>query len=325
MNSKRPAPDTPANPTAFPKSVRAALTETRNAFGAMPAQVEELEVLRPRLAEMRQANLEHHATLLAEAARQGVQVTGLGELFAAPYFALTRHPMWLELAEPIPGPTTEFMQNCARQYDMVLVVPVYERTESGKRFNTAVVIDRDGSFCGSYRKTHIPVGENETGVFDEAFYYERSDGQMENPRALGTNPFFPVFRTTVGQIGVATCYDRHFPGVTASLAAAGAQLIFSPAVTFGDKSRSCWEHEFATDAVRHRVFIGGSNRRGAEAPWGIEYFGRSHFRGPEGELPNHSSHAELIVSDLELASLNNPDPAGWNLERDRRPDIYSDV
>ncbi len=108
-----------------------------------------------------------------------------------------------------------------------------------------------------------------------------------------------------------------------SLAHEGAELVFSPAVTFGEKSQRMWHLEFPVDAARHRLFIGGSNRRGVEPPWNQPYFGESYFVGPGGVLPNLSTHPELIVSDVELAELSRPDPSGWNLPRDLRPDIYS--
>ena len=171
---------------------------------------------------------------------------------------------------------------------------------------------------GTYRKTHIPHGRNEQGAFHETFYYERSDGRQGG----GEPNYFPVFTTSAGRIGVATCYDRHFEGVVSTLAARGAEIVFSPAVTFGDKAERLWHLEFAVDAARHRVFIGGSNRRGAEAPWNQEYFGQSHFCGPEGVLPDQSDLPDLVIADLDLDALHGADPSGWDLRADARPDIY---
>ena len=106
------------------------------------------------------------------------------------------------------------------------------------------------------------------------------------------------------------------------LARAGAQLIFSPAITFGEQSRRMWDLEFPVDAARARVFIGGLNRLGVEPPWEVEYFGASYFVGPDGVLPDLSSVDELVIADLDLASLDTADSSGWNLQRDARPDIY---
>ncbi|MFQ5655700.1 MAG: nitrilase-related carbon-nitrogen hydrolase, partial [Planctomycetota bacterium] len=240
--------------------LRAALTETRNVYGKMPPSTDAMSTLAGRLDEIRDANLDHHAELISEAASAGARVIGLGELFSAPYFALTRDPLWLGMAEEIAGgPSISRMQEAAAHHRIVIVAPIYELDgDTGRRFNTAVVIESDGRILGSTRKCHIPCGSNEEGSFQETFYYQASDGRMANENALGDNPFFPVFATSAGRIGVSICYDRHFEGVMGSLAAAGAELVFSPAVTFGDKSRRLWPVEFATDAARHAVFIGAS-------------------------------------------------------------------
>jgi N-carbamoylputrescine amidase len=204
------------------------------------------------------------------------------------------------------------------------VCPIYELdARSGRRFDTAVVVGETGTVIGRYRKTHIPEGTNETASFCETFYYERSDGRNgASPVDLSTNPYFPVFETAFARLGVAICYDRHFPGCVATLAAHGAEVVFSPAVTFGATSRRMWEREFEVDALRHRVFIGGSNRRGAEPPWNVEYFGASLFVGPNGRVAPLDVHPNLVVADLDLDELTGDDPSGWNLARDARPEIY---
>ena len=301
-------------------TIRAGLTETLNAFAEMPTSTAELPLLRDRLEDIRAANVDHHLDLITAAAERGVRVLGLGELFTAPYFALTEEPMWRDLAEDAhDGPTVRTLRDAARQHSMVLVAPIYERdAASGQRFNTAVVLDADGEHLGSYRKTHIPHGDNEQGSFRETFYYERGDGRQAGEPAC----HFPVFATAAGRIGVAICYDRHFEGVMSSLSNRGAEIVFSPAVTFGAVSKRMWPLEFAVDAARHRLFIGGSNRRGAEPPWNQQYFGRSHFCGPEGQLPNLSDHPNLVIADLDVEALRRPDAAGWDLDRDARPEIY---
>jgi N-carbamoylputrescine amidase len=308
------------------RTVRAALTETRNAFAAMPARVEELATLAGKLDDVRAANLARHVELLEAARAEGAEVVCLGELFPAPYFALTREPVWLGLAEDAEsGPSVSAMRAAAKRLGLAIVAPIYELDRaSGKRFNTAIVISHEGEVLGSYRKTHIPCGENERARFSETFYYERSDGGMRQTRAnVSKNRFFPVFATRAGRIGIATCYDRHFEGAVSTLAREGAEIVFSPAVTFGAKSERMWPLEFAVDACRHRVFIGGSNRRGAEPPWNVEFFGRSHFVGPDGPIANVSRHPELVIADLDLDALAADDPSGWNLARDARPDVYS--
>jgi N-carbamoylputrescine amidase len=296
--------------------VRAALTQTVNAYKPMPARVGGLGALKGHLSEIRDANLRHHVDLLRAAKKKGAQVVCLGELFPAPYFALGKNPMWSALAEDaITGPSVVAMRQAAVDLGLVVIAPIYELEErTGGRFNTAVVIEKDGRVLGKYRKAHIPCGSNEQGTFSETFYYERAP--------LEEKPLFPVFKTSVGVVGVAICYDRHFEGVMGALAREGAQVVFSPAVTFGEKSRRMWDMEFLVDACRHRIFIGGSNRLGAEKPWGQKYFGASYFAGPDGlRLKNLSGHPNLVISDMDLAALKKPDPSGWNLERDTRPDI----
>ena len=305
--------------------VRAALTQTINAFREMPARVQDLPRLAPRLDDIRAANVDHHVELMRSARSQGVQVICFGELFPAPYFALTHEPMWTALAEDArSGATVTRLRDAARELALVVIAPIYELDPSGKRFNTAVVIDERGDVLGKFRKSHIPHGKNEQGSFLEGFYYDRSDG-ANGPlaRNVSNNPYFPVWETSVGRIGIAICYDRHFEGVMSTLSREGAQIVFSPAVTFGEKSERMWPIEFEVDAARHGLFIGGSNRKGTEPPWNQPYFGKSFFVGPNGRLPNLSRHSELVISDVDLETLSRPDPSGWNLTRDLRPDIYT--
>ncbi len=305
--------------------VRAALTETANAYTEMPAKIEDLSQLADKMAAIRDANIEHHLKLIEDAADLGVQMLCMGELFTGPYFALDRTPMWTQLAEDAQeGATITAMKKAARGHKMLLVAPIYELdADTGKRFNTAVVIENDGSILGKYRKCHIPEGTNDANSFCETFYYERSDGALDNGAGnISKNDYFPVFASALGKVGVAICYDRHFHGVMKALSEQGAELVFSPAVTFGKKSRDMWEMEFAVDATRHNLFIGGSNRRGSEAPWNQEYFGASYFVGPNGRPDTLASRKELIVADLDLGQLSGDDPSGWNFARDIRPDIY---
>ncbi len=306
--------------------VRVAMTETADAYPHMPESVDEIDELEDRLDDVRRANVEHHLGLLEAAAAQGVKAICFGELFPGPYFALRTDPIWTALAEDATsGPTITAVRAAAKRHGIIVVAPIYELdASSGKRFNTAVAIDEQGEVLGTYRKTHIPFGRNEQGSFHENVYYEPSDGKnLLGPANVSNNPYFPVWQTSVGRIGVAICYDRHFEGVMGSLAGAGAELIFSPAVTFGAKSRRLWRLEFAVDAARHDVFVGGSNRRGAEPPWNQLYFGDTHFVGPNGEVLNVSTHANLVIADLDLGELTAPHAAGWDLRRDARPAIYS--
>ena len=248
----------------------------------------------------------------------------MGELFAGPYFALDHRPMWRELAERLQdGPSVTRMKRLAREHSIVIVAPIYELA-GNKRFNTAAIIDADGSLLGSYRKTHIPNGENEVASFHEGFYYQRGDGRgwRDPARVCSTNRHYPVFATAVGRVGVSICYDRHFPGVIHSLGQGTAQIVMAPAVSFGEKSHRMWDLEFATDAARYNLFIAGSNRLGAEPPWNVSFYGHSHIVGPNGRLDNVSEHDELVMADLDLEGLEVGDGSGWDLLGDRRDDIY---
>jgi N-carbamoylputrescine amidase len=306
--------------------VRIALTETCNVYPHMPESLSGVAALEGKLEDIRQANIEHHLQLAQKAADAGVELLVCGELFSAPYFASTAEPMWKAMAESASdGPTVAAMSLAARNHGMVIVAPIYEQAESGARFNAAMVIDETGSVIGKYRKSHIPVGQNEQGSFAETFYYGPSDGDNGSWEAnISDNPYFPVFQTSIGKLGVAICYDRHFDGVMRTLAASGAELVVSPAVTFGEKSERMWEMEFEVDAARHNLFIAGSNRKGAEKPWDQDYFGSSYVTGPNGRRPRIDiGEPALVVAEVDLGELHRPDPSGWDLARDYRKDIYS--
>lgn len=304
--------------------IRVAMTQAVNAYPDMPEKVEDLPRLSSKLEDIRRANVEHHIGLMREGKKHGVAAICFGELFTGPYFALATDAMWIGLAEDAAdGATVHELRAAAKELEQIVVAPIYEKDPSGARFNTAVVIDGKGEVLGKYRKTHIPYGTNEQGTFHENFYYDRSDGKNGGGASnVSKNPFFPVFATPIGKIGVAICYDRHFEGVMSTLKAEGAELVFSPAVTFGEKSRRMWHQEFRVDACRHNLFIGGSNRKGSERPWNQLYFGDTYFTGPNGLCNDLSPHAELVITEIDLGELARPDPSGWNLPRDSRADIY---
>jgi N-carbamoylputrescine amidase len=297
------------------RALTVAVTETINVYPGMPERVEELHRLEGKLEDVRRANVEHHLQLIERASARGVSIIGLGELFPAPYFAINKNAMWHVLAESAEdGPTIRALCAAAAKRSIAIVAPIYERDEKlNARFNTAVVIGPGGRVLGKYRKTHIPQGKNEQGEFNEPFYF--------GP-AAGMSDYFPVFELPGARVGVTICYDRHFEGVVRSLAAKGAELIFSPAVTFGAKSERMWEMEFEVDAARHNVFIAGSNRKGSERPWNQPFFGKSYVVGPNGRAEPDRSEPGLVIATIDLEHLAGRDPSGWNLVRDRRPEIY---
>ena len=184
-----------------------------------------------------------------EAASQGAQVLCFQEIFTSSYFCNVQDPQYYDEAEEIPsGPTVQKMMALARETEMVIVVPIYEKVDEGTFYNTSAVIDADGSFLGIYRKTHIPQVEG----FWEKFYFK--------PGNLG----YPIFDTAVGRIGVYICYDRHFPEGWRVLGLKGAKIVFNPSATTRGHSRYLWELEQPAAAVANEYFVGAINRVGSE-------------------------------------------------------------
>lgn len=253
-----------------------------------------------------------HMPLIEDAARQGVQVLGLQEIFNQPYFPAEQDGRWRGIAEHIPdGPTTRLMQEVARDHGMVITVPIYEETITGVYYNSAAVIDADGSYLGTFRKIHIPhiVG------YHEKFYFKPGD--------LG----FPVFETAYCKLGVYICYDRHFPEGWRELALNGAELIMNPSATTKGLSDHLWTLEQPAAAIANCVYIGANNRVGREAPWNIgEFYGSSYFVNPRGEILNQAPDNEdaLVVADLDL-DLIKETRESWHFYRDRRPETYGSV
>ena len=166
------------------------------------------------LQKLKKRMIDKHMALIDEAASMGAQVLCLQELFYGPYFPAEQDSRWYEMVEPVPeGPTTRLMQDVARRHQMVMVVPVYEEEMAGIYYNTAAVIDADGTYLGKYRKTHLP---HLPPGFWEKFYFRPG------------NSGYPVFSTKIGQVGVYICYDRHFPEGARALGLNGAEIVFKP-------------------------------------------------------------------------------------------------
>ena len=263
------------------------------------------------IAKVKQAALEKHLPFVDEAGKKGVQALCLQEIFNGPYFCPGQDPRWYEAAEPVPGPTVEAMVPYARKYTMVLVVPVYEREQAGVYYNTAAVIDADGTYLGKYRKTHIP----HTSGFWEKYFFK--------PGNLG----YPVFDTAAGKIGVYICYDRHFPEGARILGLKGAEIVFNPSATVAGLSHYLWKLEQPAHAVANGFFMGCSNRVVNEAPWNIgRFYGSSYFVDPRGSFLAQGSEDkdELIVADLNLDMIEEVRRV-WQFYRDRRPEAYDEL
>ncbi len=259
---------------------------------------------------IRQAMLDAHIPLIEDAGRQGVQVLCFQEVFTQPYFCPSQDVKWYDAAEAIPdGPTTRLMQEYAKKYNMVIVVPIYEATNvAGIYYNTAAVIDADGTYLGKYRKTHIP----QVAGFWEKFFFK--------PGASA----WPVFQTAYCKLGVYICYDRHFPEGWRALALAGAEYIVNPSATVAGLSEYLWKLEQPASAVANGCWIGAINRVGTEAPWNIgEFYGQSYFVNPRGKIEKEASRDkdELIVHDMDMNMIREVRDL-WQFFRDRRPDTY---
>ncbi|MBV6272821.1 hypothetical protein KVP09_07805 [Alcaligenaceae bacterium CGII-47] len=254
--------------------------------------------------------LDKHLPFIEEAGQKGVQILCMQELFNGPYFCSEQETKWFDLAEPIPdGDTTRLMQDIARKYSMVIVVPIFEKEQSGVFYNTAAVIDADGTYLGKYRKHHIPFV---SPGGHEKYYFK--------PGNLG----FPVFKTRYADIGVYICYDRHFPEGARALGLNGAEIVFNPSATVMGLSEHLWELEQPAHAVANGYFMAAINRVGREG-FG-KFYGKSYFCNPTGKIVAQagSESDELLIADLDLDEIDGVRNA-WQFYRDRRPDAYGDL
>ncbi|MBI5515006.1 MAG: acyltransferase [Deltaproteobacteria bacterium] len=264
------------------------------------------------VAQIQQAALEAHLPFIEEAGQKGVQLLCLQEIFNGPYFCPSQAIRWYDAAESVPGPSTEALQPLARKHSMSIVVPVYEREQAGVYYNTAAVLDADGTYLGKYRKNHIP--QCNPG-FWEKFYFK--------PGNLG----YPVFRTKYAMVGVYICYDRHFPEGARALGLNGAEVVFNPSATVAGLSEYLWKLEQPAHAVANGYYVGAINRVGTEAPWDIgEFYGQSYFVDPRGKFLATASRdrSELVTADLDLEVIEEVRRV-WQFYRDRRPDSYGDL
>jgi N-carbamoylputrescine amidase len=263
-----------------------------------------------KLETIRDANVAKHVDLIERAAEEGVQLLCMQEIFTGPYFCAEQTSRWYDATERIPdGPTTKLMQGLAKQHKMVIVVPLYEEESTGVYYNTAAVIDADGTFLGKYRKNHIP--HVQPGFWEK--YYFR-------PGNLG----YPVFKTKYADVGVYICYDRHFPEGARELGLNGAEIVFNPSATVAGLSEYLWKLEQPAHAVANAYFVGAINRVGYEAPWNIgEFYGQSYFCDPRGQLVAQASRdkTELITAELDLDKIREVRNV-WQFYRDRRPETY---
>jgi N-carbamoylputrescine amidase len=260
----------------------------------------------------KESMIELHEKYLAEAAAAGARVMCFQELFYGPYFCQVQDAEFYSYTEAIPdGPTTRRFQELAAKHEMVLVLPMYEKEKEGFLYNTAAVIDADGTYLGKYRKTHIPQVKG----FWEKFYFR--------PGNLG----YPVFDTAVGKVGVYICYDRHFPEGWRALGLNGAQIVFNPSATSRGLSSYLWKLEQPASAVANMYYVGAINRVGVEDLGDNDFYGSTYFVDPRGQFVGDvcsDRDEELIVRDLDLDRIDEVRNQ-WAFYRDRRPDMYDGI
>jgi beta-ureidopropionase len=283
----------------MPRIVKCGLIQT-----SLAAKSEE------KIDTIRKAQLERTIKYIDQAGKEGVQILCMQEIFTGPYFCAEQNPRWFDAVERIPdGPTTKLMQEYARKYNMVIIVPIYEEEATGVYYNTAAVIDADGTYLGKYRKSHIP---HTAPGFWEKFYFR--------PGNLG----YPVFNTRYGKVGVYICYDRHFPEGARELGLNGAEMVFNPSATVAGLSEYLWRLEQPAHAVANGYFVGAINRVGYEAPWNIgEFYGQSYFCDPRGQIMAIAKRDEdaLVTAELDLDKIREVRQT-WQFYRDRRPETY---
>jgi beta-ureidopropionase len=260
----------------------------------------------------KQSMIDRNVAYARQAAEQGAQVMCFQELFYGPYFCQVQENEHFDYAEPIPdGPTTRAMQDLAKETGMVLIAPMFEKEDDGFFYNTAAVIDADGTYLGKYRKQHIPHVKG----FWEKFYFRPGNGG------------YPVFDTAVGRIGVYICYDRHFPEGWRALGLNGAKIVFNPSATSRGLSMYLWALEQPAAAVANEYYIGAINRVGTEPFGDNDFYGSSYFVDPRGQFVGEQASdtdEELVIRDLDLDLIDEVRKQ-WAFYRDRRPDAYDEL
>ncbi len=275
-------------------------------------------------AGTRDAMLAATASAVRTAAGQGAKLVALQELHTSAYFCQTEDVLACGLAEPIPGPSTEFFSSLAREVGVVLVTSLFERRAPGLYHNTAVVFERDGAIAGKYRKMHIP---DDPGFY-EKFYFTPGD--------LGFTPI----DTSVGRLGVLVCWDQWYPEAARLMALAGAELLIYPTAIGWNpaddaderaRQREAWIISQRAHAVANGLPVLAINRTGHEADpsgasAGIRFWGSSFAAGPQGEI---LASAGPDADEILLVSIDRNRSEDvrriWPFLRDRRIDAYGDL
>jgi N-carbamoylputrescine amidase len=275
---------------------------------------------------------------IRDAAGRGAQIVCLKELFNAPYFCKSQRCERFDLAEPIPGPTTDRMQTVAQELGIVLVVPLFERQARGVYRNSAAIIDADGSLLGVYRKMHIP----DDPLFNEKYYFTPGDAATDDRiDAIGQvakqASGFRVWKTRFANIGVLICWDQWYPEAARITALLGADILFYPTAIgwhpsekaeFGRAQVDAWRTMQRAHAIANGVFVASPNRVGHEdepGTNGIEFFGNSFIADPFGRiLAEAGTDPAILVATCDPRLIEDT-RRNWPFLRDRRIDAYAPI
>jgi N-carbamoylputrescine amidase len=264
-------------------------------------------------ADIRQ-NIEKAAAMVRQAAENGAQIVCLQELFARRYFPQTVDVKHYGLAHSLPDESVTVMQKIAAAENLTIIVPVYECAQPGIYFNTAVIVDADGSIAGKFRKVHIPEGPQ----YLEKYYF--------TPGNLG----YPVFKTAHATIGIGICYDEWFPEVARILGMKGAEIIFYPSAIGSEpdrpeySSQAAWETVIKSHGIANGLFIAALNRVGREDD--MTFYGGSFISNPFGNVLARGDNQsdQVVAAELDLHQIREFRDL-FHFYRDRRPETYSEL
>ncbi len=279
-------------------------------------------------------NVERAVALVREAASRGAQIICLKELFNSVYFCKSQHCDRFDLAEAIPGPTTDRMQALARELEVVLVIPMFERQAAGIYRNSAVVIDADGKLLGVYHKMHIP----DDPMFNEKYYFTPGDGHRDDHgETPGSANGFRVWKTRYANIGVLICWDQWYPEAARITSLLGADVLFFPTAIgwhpaekdeWGLAQVQAWQTMQRSHAIANGIYVASPNRVGHEdepGTDGIDFFGHSFIADPFGRMVAEAGQDEEILIHRCEPELTETVRRNWPFLRDRRIDAYKPI
>jgi N-carbamoylputrescine amidase len=281
-----------------------------------------------------QSNVERAQRLIREAANRGAQIVCLKELFNSLYFCKSQQCDRFELAETIPGPTTDRMQAIAQELGVVVIAPIFEREAAGIYRNSAAIIDADGSLLGVYRKMHIP----DDPLYYEKYYFTPGDGHFDyHGEQPGDAGGFKVWHTRYATVGVLICWDQWFPEAARITSLMGAQVLFYPTAIgwhpsekdeWGRAQVNAWRTIQRSHAIANGVYVAAPNRVGHEdepGTNGITFFGHSFVTDPFGrDIAEAGEDEEILIARCDPVLIENA-RRNWPFLRDRRVDAYGPI